>query len=76
MPSTRPPYPPEFRPVAVYEFVHAERANHPVTRLCRLLGVSTSGFYAWQRRPRSARAAANQTLIETIRQIDARSRGT
>jgi len=34
---------------AKYAFVSAERANHAVTTLCRVVGVSVSGFYAWLR---------------------------
>jgi putative transposase len=33
--------------VTKYAFVSAERANHAVATLCRVLGVSVSGFYAW-----------------------------
>ena len=32
---------------AKYAFVSAERGNHAVTTLCRIVGASVSGFYAW-----------------------------
>jgi putative transposase len=32
-----------------FAFVAAERANHAVARLCRAVGASVSGFYAWLR---------------------------
>ena len=44
--------------------------------LCRLLGVSRSGYYAWRRRPPSARARADQGLSQRIREIHEQSRGT
>jgi putative transposase len=62
--------------VSVYRLVAAEEANHPISRLCRVLGVSRSGFYAWRSRPPSARAAADAALTETIRRVHATSRGT
>jgi len=47
-----------------------------VSTLCRLLGVSRSGYYAWQNRPPSDRAKANAELTEEIRDIHLWSRGT
>jgi putative transposase len=35
--------------VSRFAFVAAERANHAVATLCRVVGASVSGFYAWLR---------------------------
>jgi putative transposase len=35
--------------VSRFAFVAAERANHAVAALCRVVGASVSGFYAWRR---------------------------
>lgn len=53
-----------------------ERAAFDVTSMCRLLGVSTSGFYAWVGRPKSVRAIGDEVLTEVIREIHADSRQT
>jgi putative transposase len=50
-----------------YAFIQANTQAHRVTRLCRVLQVSRSGFYAWQRRPASARAQRNRALIDRMR---------
>ena len=42
--------------------------------MCRVLGVSRSGFHAWEQRPPSARALADAALTERIRGMYARSR--
>jgi putative transposase len=60
----------------VFTFVEAEKAHFPVTTLCRVLGVSRSGYYAWRMRPPSARACADQALSRQIRTVHERSRGT
>lgn len=49
---------------------------HRVATVCRVLGVSASGYYAWQSRPLSGRAQTDQVLLEQIRGIHDRSRGT
>jgi len=56
--------------------VKAHRAEHRVATMCRVLGVSTSGYYAWLRRPLSARARENEVLRQRIATIHAISRGT
>ena len=56
--------------------MRAHQALHPIAMLCRVLGVSASGYYAWVVRPVSARATADATLSAQIRAIHERSRGT
>ena len=56
--------------------MRAHQAAHPIATLCRVLGVSASGYYAWTGRPAAARATADAALREQIRVIHARSRGT
>jgi putative transposase len=43
---------------------------------CRVLGVSTSGFYDWRDRPVSARERSDLQLVEVIRDVHSRSRQT
>jgi putative transposase len=62
--------------VSAYRFVDAEKANHPVSLLCRVLGVARSGYYAWRGRGVSARAASDGSVSERIRAIHRESRGT
>lgn len=53
----------------------ANQARFPVATSCRVLGVSSSGYYAWLNRKPSSRAEANAKLIERIRYHHRRSRG-
>jgi len=59
-----------------FAFIHAEKAFFPVTALCRLLGVTRQGYYAFAKRPASARAEKERLLQERIRALHAESRGT
>jgi transposase InsO family protein len=62
--------------VSRFRFVSEHRAAYGVKRLCELAEVSRSGFYAWSTRPASARAQANDAVLEVIRDIHTQSRGT
>jgi len=56
--------------------VKAHQAELPVQQMCRVLGVSTSGFYAWRDRGPSPRAVANAAVTQRIREIHSESEGT
>ena len=56
--------------------MRANQAVYRVQMMCRLLEVSTSGYYAWQRRQKSQRAQSDEQLLVQIRSIHEQSRGT
>ena len=59
-----------------FEFVERLKASYPVTRRCRVLGVSPSGYWGWRKRGSSARTKANAALQPRIVGIHAASRAT
>ncbi len=52
------------------------QALYPIATMCRVLGVSPSGYYAWRRRKPSKRSLSDAALSRLIREIHAWSRGT
>lgn len=52
------------------------QAKYPVATMCRVLEVSTSGYYAWLKRNTSQHSQADGLLSDRIRWIHLRSRGT
>jgi len=59
-----------------YAFIAAHSGEYPVTRMCKVLKVSISGYYAWLQRPASRRQQANETLLAAIRRVYKTSRCT
>ena len=56
--------------------MRAHQAAYPIATMCRVLGLSTSGYYAWNKRMPSARTRSNAQLMEHIRTIHECSGGT
>jgi putative transposase len=56
--------------------VNANQAIYGVATMCRVLAVSASGYYAWRKRPPSARARADAELTARITAIHQYSRAT
>jgi putative transposase len=56
--------------------VKAHQATYRVSKLCRILNVSPSGFYAWCNRPPSARRQADAVLGDRIETIFRQSHST
>ena len=57
-----------------YRFMAAHRGEHRVEKMAGNLGVTRSGFYAWLRRGRAARQAADEHLRDLIEGIPVSSR--
>lgn len=58
-----------------FRFISAHRETFKVGRMCTLLKVSRSGYYAWLSRPESRRSCENRALKDKIRVFHAASHG-
>jgi putative transposase len=56
--------------------VSENQAVYPIATMCRLLGISTSGYYAWAKRSPSRRARDDAALLAEIRMAHVASHGT
>ncbi len=59
-----------------FRFIDAEKADYPVSLLCRVLKVSRSGYYVWRERPPSKRSVEDSAFTARIREVHERSRST
>jgi transposase InsO family protein len=59
-----------------FAFVDAEKANHSVSCMCRVLGLSRAGYYAWLRRLPSPRSRRDTQLSVLVHEAHVRSRRT
>jgi putative transposase len=59
-----------------FGFIHAKKASTSVAFMCRQLGVSRSGYYAWAKRPESQRKKSDRELSVEVAAVHRESRGT
>lgn len=59
-----------------YQFIAEHERAYSVKRMCQVLGVQRSGYYAWKERPVGAREQANAELLVKVRQAFHHSRCT
>ena len=57
-----------------FAFIAAREVAFPVSSMCRVLGVTKSGFYAWAKRPKPPRAKRDAQLAAEVAAVHKRSR--
>jgi putative transposase len=57
-----------------FAWIQTEKADYPLTKLCRWLGVTRSGFYAWRQRPESTHVLEDRRLKVLVQASFAESR--
>lgn len=57
-------------------FIEKHQGRYPISQLCQAVGVSRSGYYAWQGRQARGVDRHEQALLEHIRRIHRMSRRT
>jgi len=59
-----------------FALIDEEKSHHPISRMCRVLGVTAAGYYASKDRPPSARALRDEHIKQRIAFHFEASRGT
>ncbi|WP_425319116.1 IS3 family transposase [Staphylococcus lutrae] len=57
------------RPEIIYEFIYQHRHEFRVTKMCKVLGVSKSGYYDWKKRPASSQQKRRDRLKKEIYKV-------
>ena len=52
-----------------FQFIGDHRDEFPISRMCKMLEVSPSGYYTWHHRSPSQREMANRKLVDEIESI-------
>lgn len=57
-----------------FEFIELHRSDFRVSKMCHVLGITRSAYYAWRKHPKSKRDKQNERLLMQIRQVHKDSR--
>jgi len=52
-----------------FDFIELHRSEFRVSKMCQVLSVTRSAYYAWRKRPKNNREQKNERLLIQIRQI-------
>jgi putative transposase len=58
----------------IFSFIHQHQDDWPIRTMCRTLGVSTQGYYAWRSRSASQQQQRRDALLVEIRSVHAEVR--
>lgn len=58
-----------------YQFIEQNKQEFPLVVMCRVFGISESGYYAWRKRPTCERKREDAQLTQEIRQVFVTHRG-
>lgn len=58
-----------------YQMIAAHQSESGIERMCQMLGVSVSGYYAWRQRQPSRHAQTDKKLLEAIHRMYEDGRG-
>ncbi|PYE86460.1 helix-turn-helix protein [Phyllobacterium leguminum] len=59
-----------------FRFIDQAKTEFPAHRLCKVLGVSQSGYFAWKDRPASCRQQKDMVMLAHVRSAYALSHET
>lgn len=57
-------------------FIYNHKEEFPVGKMCQVMEVSTSGYYKWTKKVPSSQKQRRSMLMQEIKQVHARSKGT